>query len=565
MENAEKKISELGKAWLKKEVRPYKRAILFLTLLTVLSTFLSLAFAYLVRYLINSASQGQGKLLLIFSAVLLGTLLLRIALQTLNGYLSERLRAKMVAELRVRMFEKILRSEYALVQKYHSGELLNRLTSDIQEVAADSVGLLPSIVGMVVQCLGAIAALFTIDPFFTCIYIVCGGIFGSLTAVFRRYIKKSHKEVLEADGQSKAFMQEGVASVMTIKAYGAEKQSAQKAKSFADNYYDKRMKRNVLRSSMGAIFSLLSNFGLIFAVVWCSVSVLQGNTDYGSVLSVVLLLMQLQHPLSAFSAVIPVYYARIASGERLQEIEGIGLEMLADLSENLPALYQKTQSLVFENVAFSYGRETVLSNVNVTLKKGEIVCLTGASGSGKSTLFKLLLQAYVPTFGEIRLVKTDGEKLTAVSAKERGLFAYVPQGKFLFSGTIYENLTFFLKEKEEEVVKEKLEEALRVACAEFVNDLPQGLQTMLGENGVGLSEGQMQRLAVARAILSQHPVLLLDEATSALDEETERKLLENVRALKDRTCLIVTHRPAALEIADRVLIVEKGEIREKIK
>ena len=562
----EKHVSESGKAWLKKEMRPYHGRVFFLTALTVLSTSLSLAFAYMVRYLINSASADKPKELLVFALVLLGLLLLRICIQTLSGYLSEKLRAKIVAELRVKAFSKILRSDYAKVQTYHSGELLNRLTTDIQEVATDTVGLAPAIVGMLVQCLGAIAALLTIDPLFTGIYVVCGAIFGGISAAFRRQFKKHQKEVLEADGNTRSFMQEGVSSVMTLKAYGAEEKTTEKAKNYANVYYAKRMKRNVLRSSMNAVFSLLSNFGLIFAVVWCSIDVLNGNSDYGSILSVILLLMQLQHPFSAFSSLIPVYYSQMASGERLSELDALPCEMIANTNENSEAVYREMREISFENVAFTYGRESVLADACGVIKKGEIVCLTGASGSGKSTIFKLLLNVYAPTQGDIRLkgdyAQENGMPLTA---QERSLFAYVPQGNFLFSGTIYENLTFFADKKENEDLNIRVEKALQTACAEFVYELPQGLQTPLNENGGGLSEGQTQRLAVARAILSDRPILLLDEATSALDGETESRLLENIRALKDKTCLIVTHRPAALNIADRILTVENGKIIENKK
>ena len=562
----EKHVSESGKAWLKKEMRPYHGRVFFLTALTVLSTSLSLAFAYMVRYLINSASADKPKELLVFALVLLGLLLLRICIQTVSGYLSEKLRAKIVAELRVKAFSKILRSDYAKVQTYHSGELLNRLTTDIQEVATDTVGLAPAIVGMVVQCLGAIAALLTIDPLFTGIYVVCGAIFGGISAAFRRQFKKHQKEVLEADGNTRSFMQEGVYSVMTLKAYGAEEKTTEKAKNYANVYYAKRMKRNVLRSSMNAVFSLLSNFGLIFAVVWCSIDVLNGNSDYGSILSVILLLMQLQHPFSAFSSLIPVYYSQMASGERLSELDALPCEMIANTNENSEAVYREMREISFENVAFTYGRESVLTDACGVIKKGEIVCLTGASGSGKSTIFKLLLNVYAPTQGDIRLkgdyAQENGMSLTA---QERSLFAYVPQGNFLFSGTIYENLTFFADKKENEDLNIRVEKALQTACAEFVYELPQGLQTPLNENGGGLSEGQTQRLAVARAILSDRPILLLDEATSALDGETESRLLENIRALKDKTCLIVTHRPAALNIADRILTVENGKIIENKK
>ena len=552
------KTDKNGKEWLKRETRPYRASVLFLTFFTVLSTVLSLAFAYMVRYVINSASDGKNTLLWIFSATLLGLLLLRILIKTIDGFFAEKLRAKIVAEQRTKVFSKILHSDYAKLQDYHSGELLNRLTTDIGEVAGVTVGLLPAFAGMLVQCFGAVVALLTIDPLFTGIYVVCGGIFGALVALFRRQIKKRQKEVLQADGNSRAFMQEGLSATMTLKAYGAEGKTAQKSKIFSDAYYEKRMRRNVLRSWMSCIFTLLSNFGLIFAVVWSAVSVLNGNDDYGSILSVILLLMQFQHPLSAFSSLMPAYYALQTSGERLAELDNLPCEEITANKKQIA--YSELEKIVFQDVGFTYGRERVLESANCEIKKGEIVCLTGASGTGKSTLFKLLLSVYRPTHGEVYLQGKTQEQLTAV---HRGLFAYVPQGNFLFSGTIYENLTFFSDETNEKVIDEKLKNALKTACAEFVWELPEGLNTSLSENGGGLSEGQLQRLAVARAVLSDRPILLLDEATSALDGETEKALLENIKNLQGKTCLIVTHRPAALAIADGILHIENRMIIRK--
>lgn len=551
----EKAKNKQAKLWLKRETSPYRVHVLFLTVLSVLATLFTLAFAYLVRYLINSASSGNEKLLWIFSAVLLGVLLLKIVLKTLSGYFSERLRAKMYACLRRKTFTKILRSDYARIQTYHSGDLLNRLTGDVQEICVDTVGLVPTLVGMAVQCLGAIVALLTIDPFFTLIYIVCGCLFGGITALFRFKIKKRHKEVLEADGEVRAFMQEGLSSITTVKAYGAEGKADEKANALSQKYFVKRIKRGALRSQMNFIFNLLSNFGLIFAVVWCSISLLNGNNDYGAILSVILLLTQLQQPLTSVSSVLPVFYSRMASAERLVEIDEIQTEEACAPCENVAALYENMTDISLRSVNFTYGRDCIFENANIRIQKGKIVCLTGASGSGKSTLFKLLLNVFKPTQGELLLSGEFGEM--PLTEKERGLFAYVPQGNFLFSGTIGENLTFFSNRqpREEEIAK-----ALSVACADFVYELPQGLNTVLAEDGEGLSEGQLQRLAVARAILSSHPILLLDEATSALDGETEKKLLENIRTLRDKTCLIVTHRPAALDIADRILLVENKGI-----
>ena len=545
-----------GKVWLKNEIRPYSAFIVFLTVLTVLSTVFALAFAYMVRYLINSATNQQATRLWIFSGCLLGLLLFRIALKTWTGYLSEKLRAKIFSALRVKTFSAILRSDYAKISEYHSGELMNRLTSDISEVSVTTAGLMPAIAGMVAQTVGAIVALLTIDPWFTLIYIVCGGIFCGLFALFRKQLKQKHKDVLESDGTVRSFMQEGLGSIMTVKAYSAEGKYTEKSQALTDVYYKQRMKRNVLRSCMNALFNLLSNFGLIFAIVWCSVSVLNGKTDdYGSILSVILLLIQFQQPLSGFSSLAPAYYARLASGERLLEISNIEKENINAAQTDLE--YEKLSAIQFNNLSFTYGRESVFENASATIEKGKIVCLTGASGSGKSTLFKLLLRVFHQNSGEILLSYADGA--VELTERHRALFAYVPQGNFLFSGTIRENLLFFA---DETVNEEGIKNALNISCAQFVYDLPNGLNTLLLEGGSGLSEGQRQRLAVARAILSNRPILLLDEATSALDSEAESALLENLKTLENKTCLIVTHRPAALKIADSVLNIENGLIKQ---
>ena len=548
-----KRKTEKGKVWLKREMSSYQPLIFFLCGLSVFSTLFSLAFAYLMRYLINSASAGNAKQLLIFAVVLLVVLLLRILINIANNYFSERGRAKIVTELRSKTFSKILKSDYASVEKYHSGDLMNRLTSDVLEVSVSTVGLAPSMTGMSVQCIGAIVALLTIDPWFTLLYVVAGCVLGGLVSLFRKGVKQRQKELLETDGETRAFMQEGISSVLTVKAYGAEDKTSEKSNSLLAEYFSKRMKRNVLRSSMSGLFSLLSNFGLIFAVVWCSVSIYQGNTDYGSVLSVVLLLQQLQQPLVSFSSVIPVFYSRLVSCERLAEIDELPKEETsqADIFND----YDTLCSFDLKELSFGYDREEIFSSASISLPAKRIICVTGNSGSGKSTLFRLLMNVYQPTAGGIYLRFKNDKKL--LTAKERGLFAYVPQGNFLFSGTIYENLTFFC---DGTLKDEDLQNAIRIACAEFVYDLPQGMETKLCERGAGLSEGQLQRLAIARALISNRPVLLLDESTSALDAETEKKVLENLKTLQNKTCLIVTHRPAALEIADEIVRVEDGKI-----
>lgn len=547
------RTTKQGKAWLRQEMRPYRAPIAFIAVLSVLSTLAALAFAYIVRYLVVGAEAKDTDIIILFSAVLLGVLLIKILAHVFYGYCSERLRSKMLAQKRSKIYGEILHSNYAKISAYHSGDLLNRITSDIAEVVNDTVGLVPTLISLGVQCVGAIAALLTLDPLFTGIYVACGALGGLLMALFRKYVKRYHKEFMQVDGEARSFMQEGISSLLTIKAYSAEERFSGISENHSKEYYKARMKRNVLRTLMSALSTLLGNAGMIFAIIWCSLRLIDGEMDFGIMLSVVLLLGQLQHPFSAVSGVIPAIYSRQASAERLQEITALTDESFDN--EGVQVNVDNVAAIQLSGVSFDYGRERVLQDVNLTVSKGETVCIVGGSGAGKSTLFKLLLGVYTPTDGEI-VWSVDGEKIPTRGIAN-SLFAYVPQGNFLFSGTIYENLTFFAPNTPTD---EQLESAIKTAQAEFIYDLPCGIKTSLSERGAGLSEGQLQRLAIARALLSNRPMLLLDEATSALDSATEEKLLAALKALPDKTCILVTHRPAALAQADAVYEILDGKL-----
>lgn len=549
------------KQWLKRELSPFYPSVYIISVLSVAGTVLALAFAYLVRYLVNSASQNDKELLIYFAVILLSIIILRIILQTISSYLSEKCSIKITAALRQKAFGKILYSNFSELERYHSGDFLTRLTSDVAEIASSTVTLLPAVLGMAIQITGAIIALFTLDWIFTVIFILGAIIVGVITVFFRRKLKLYHKQSLEADSLSRGFIQESILSTLTIKAYSAENKILGESQTHLDKYYRRRMRRNKLRTVMSGTFSLLSNAGFIFALIWCGIGIINGTIDYGSMLSIILLLGQLRQPVTSFSSIMPLYYAKQASAERLYEITELPKEIL---NKKAGIKYQDIDSITIENLTFNYGNKNVFSQACAKIRRRNIVCITGDSASGKSTLFKLLLCVYSPIEGEIFFEK-DKEKLP-LSANERSLFAYVPQGNFLFSGTIRENLLSFSEEDDtQEDIEEKIKTALKVACAGFVCDLPGGLDTHLSERGGGLSEGQIQRLAIARALISARPILLLDEATSALDEETERQFLQNLKEIEEKTILIVTHRPAALKIADRILHIDQGKIVEMVE
>lgn len=533
-----------SKKRLKADIKPYAVKIAVLTVLSVAVSLLSVGFAYLTQFLINGASGGDNRLIRLFSVILICVLLARIAIRAINAYLTEKYRAEMAETISEKAFYKALKGKYARLADFHSGEIVNRVLADSREIAADTVSIAPVTAGLAAQLAGCLIALFTTDKLFTLILIVGGGLIFGLSALFKKTLKKYQKEIMSLDGKNKSFLQETISSALTIKAYNAEEKTAEKSKKIMSAYTKKRLDRAKTYSFVNVLYSLISNMGLLFAVVWCAVAVVNGKMEYGAILSVVLLMEQLQRPLTSFASVMPVVYARAASAERLYEIETFEEEKTGE-----PVVsYDSISGIKFDNVGFSYGRNVVFDDFSAEFRKGDFVCLVGRSGIGKSTLFKLLLAFYKPTSGEIKIISKDGEK--PIDETDRGLFAYVPQGNFLFSGTIRENLTFFSGESPSE---EELKTALETAVAEFVYDLPDKLETRLTERGGGLSEGQLQRLAVARAVLSGRPILLLDEATSALDEATETELLRRLKLNGERTVIMITHRPAATEICDSVI------------
>ncbi len=272
------------------------------------------------------------------------------------------------------------------------------------------------------------------------------------------------------------------------------------------------------------------------------------------------LVNQIQAPFAQLSSIMPQYFAVIASAERLMEIEALPDEV--EESKNaidVADTYNKLRAINFENISFSYDRDIILDSTSLKVDKGDFVAITGISGIGKSTLLKLLLGVFKVQDGTIELECEDGN--IPVDVNTRRLFSYVPQGNFILSGTIRESLTFINSEASDE----EINEAVRISCAkEFVDELPDGIETVIGERGIGLSEGQLQRIAIARSLLSKSPVMLLDEATSALDEATEKQFLTNLKELKNKTCIIVSHKRAALEICNKhIRIIDSKIVMEE--
>ena len=383
-----------------------------------------------------------------------------------------------------------------------------------------------------------------------------------LTYSFRKVLKSLHKDIQEADGALRVFMQERLESLLIVHTFAKEKQIVAQAAELMELHKSARLKRNNFSNFCNVGFAGAMKGAYLFGIVFCGHGILTGTMSYGNLMAIIQLIGQVQNPVANITGFLPRYYSMLASAERLMEAENFETNSRELISEKgVREFYRKDlRAIHLKDICFTYQplvqtkevqvMPVVLKHIDLTIRKGEYIAFTGPSGCGKSTLLKLLMCLYPLDSGE-QILETKMGTQNFTEAWRR-LFAYVPQGNQLLSGTIREIVTFGDLQKENN--EENIYRALQIACAdEFVRKLDKGLDTLLGEKGTGLSEGQMQRIAIARAVFSEHPILILDEATSALDKTTAIKLLKNLRKMTDRTVLLVTHRMEQIEIFDKTV------------
>ena len=525
--------------------------VLALTLVQAVSGGLGVLYALLLRNIVDSAV-GRDSGAFRHNVVLIATLVvLQISLSALVRWLSELAKADIENRFKQRLTDNILRKEYSAVSATHTAEWLNRLTNDTTVAANGIVEILPGLTGTIVRLVSAVIMVIALDRVFAAILVPGGVVLCVVAYAFRKVLKRLHKDIQERDGQLRVFLQEHIGSLMIIKSFVAEEQTGREASQAMDDHKTARMRRNRVSNVANVGFAVAMQGMNLLGVVYCAYGILRGTVSYGTLTAVMQLIGQIQGPFFSISSYLPRFYAMTASAERLMEIEAFADDPAARSADEVYEYYLDSfTALGLRDARFTYesgdGAPVALDGVSVEIRKGEYVAFTGHSGCGKSTVLKLLMCMYPLDRGECYIRGAEGE--TPLDASWRRLFAYVPQGNTLMNGTIRDIVSFADPDAAHD--KYRLRRALEIACAdEFVDDL----DAVLGERGSGLSEGQMQRLAIARAVFSDCPVLLLDESTSALDEVTEQRLLQNLRAMTDMTVVIVTHRRAALGICDRVL------------
>lgn len=526
---------------------------------------IAILYAYALGKVVDAAASGSMDLF--FREFMLFALynITSILLLLLNRYLAERSKNALEKAFRMRVFSQLLCRDYGQISRIHTGEWMNRITSDTKVIANAVSTIIPETLGASVRIAGALIALLQIIPQIAFFLIPGGILMAAVSLLMQKKLKQLHKTVQHTEGKTYSFMQERLSSLLVIHSFTQENASGATAGQRIDQLNTVRLRRERFSIFCNAALSGAMVAAQILGIGMCGLGILNKTISYGMMSTVLYLVNMLETPLKGISGYISQYYGMLASAERLMEIEIYELDSPSAPvpQEEINRYYvQQFDAFGLEHADFAYedGEGTeVLQDFSLAVRKGEFVAFTGESGCGKSTSLKVLLNLFPLRGGNVYRQDTDGTR-HPLDAAWRGLFAYVPQGNQLISGTIRETVTFSdpnLMEQDESIYK-----ALQIACADvFVRDLPNGLDTVLGERGSGLSEGQIQRLSVARAILSERPVLLLDEATSALDSATEEQLLKNLRAMTNRTVLIITHREAALDVCDKRIHFEKPSLR----
>ena len=543
--------------WLARRIGEHKGKILTIALLSLVGTAMSLASSVATKYLIDAVTGYGAQHLARAATVMVAMMLGGLAFQAISSRISATIHVRVKNEMQHKTYARILRAGWEALEPYRSGDLLNRLNSDVNTVSDGTINWLPAMVTSVTKFLGAFCIILFYDPVMAVIALLGVPVMLILSRVMMRKMRRHNLEMKELTGEVMSFQEDSFRNLTSIKAFSLNDRFETEMHRLQGTYIDAYLSYNAFQISMSSFLSLVGMVVTASCFGWGVYQLWNGSITYGSMTMFLQLAGTLRGSFSGLVSLAQQMISLTTSAGRILAVEDLPEEV-----QNIPAglLEEETLDIVMEQVSFHYhDGDTVLEPFDFIASHGDLIAIIGPSGEGKTTLLRLLLGLVEPNSGKSELVGGKGNRYS-ISAGTRGVFAYVPQGNSVFSGTIAENLRLTCPEASDE----ELEAVLKTACAwDFVSKFPEGLNHPLGAGGRGISEGQAQRLAIARALLRKAPILLLDEATSGLDIGTERKLLEN---LKDsgqlHTCILVTHRPESARFCSRTYEIHRRQVME---
>ena len=556
----------------------YKGAIALYVLLGILSTSLGLAGSVAGKYVIDIITGYQTSKLVVLLVIMIGGSIISLIFDSIVNRLSVKLSIEINNDIQADIFDKIIDADWLSLNKYSNGDILNRFNSDVSTVSSNAISWLPTIILTVYRFLATFFVLLHYDWIMALIAVASA----PFMILASRFVLKKQRDyssrVRQMSSNLMTFETETFYNIDTIKSFGATGQYSKKMRWWQEKYKDISLKYNLFTIKTNIFMSVLAMFVQFAAFGYCLFRMWSHSITYGTMTLFLQQRSQLSSAFSSMVSIIPAFLNSSVSAHRIRELTELPKEKHIEHSSGLDDCLESGLSVCMDHVSFVYpavkqaedenvrkvaeesgSMKKVIRHSNFAAHPGEIVALVGASGEGKTTLIRLILGLIRPDEGQVCLSSADGLSVD-VNADTRHLFAYVPQGNTLLSGTIAEKMRMVI----EDATDDDIIEALKIACAwEFVEKLPDQVNTVLGERGKGLSEGQAQRIAIARAVLRSSPILLLDEATSALDIDTECRVLKNIiKQQPNKTCIVTTHRPTVLSMCRRVYKVEDSKVTE---
>ncbi len=537
--------------WMFSYGQNYKKEIIFYTCLGIFSTVMSLISSIASKELINIVTGIQKNRALEMVVLMVSMALFSLLFSQLMSRITIKINIRIQNDIQADIFDKIIGVNWLDLTKYHSGDLLNRFGSDVGTVASSAIGWVPNLIINIFNFIATLCLIMYYDPTMMILAVINAPVMLLASKLLMKKMRDYNKKVKEMNSEMMAFQSETFSNVDSIKSFGLVDLFSRKLKGFQKRYKDVNLEYNLFSIKTNLILSLIGMVINFSYYGWAVYRLWSGAINYGEM---TLFLQQSGRMSSAFSAlvgIIPSTVTSTISAGRLMEIIKLPKEEEnLEISDHLNQISESGFSIELEDVCFSYvENQKVLVSSSMEANPGEIVALVGPSGEGKTTLIRMFLGLIAPSEGKALLKDYQGNEYV-LDASTRHLFAYVPQGNTIFSGTIADNMRMV----KEDATDEEIISALKSACAyEFVEKLDDGINSKIGARGKGLSEGQAQRIAIARAILRDAPILLLDEATSALDVVTERKVLNNIIVNHpNKTCIVTTHRPSVLNMCQKV-------------
>ena len=538
----------------------YKGAIAFYTVLGVLSTTLGLVSSVASKYLIDIITGYTTSMLVQLMLLMVGSTVFSLVFSSILSRISTRLSLDISHDIQADIVDEIVDADWLALSQYSNGDILNRFNSDIGTVSSNAISWLPTILIAFYNFIATFLVLLHYDWIMAIIAFLSAPFLLLMSRFVIRKQREYGKKVREMSSKLMSFEVETFYNFDTIKSFGIAPYYSKKMRWWQKQFKDISLEYNLFSIKTNILMSIVSNAVQFLAFGYCLFRLWTHDITYGTM---TLFLQQRSNLSSAFNnviSIIPSFLNSSISAHRIRELVELPREVHIPESAELDALAQNGFTVQMQDLSFAYVEGTnVITDSRFVARPGEIVALIGTSGEGKTTMIRLILGLVCPQSGRALIRAADGTEVT-MNAETRHLFAYVPQGNTILSGTIAENM----RTVKEDATDEEIIEALKIACAwDFVAKMPDTINAKVGERGRGFSEGQAQRIAIARAVLRDAPVLLLDEATSALDVTTERRVLRNIVQQKpNKTCIVTTHRPSVLNLCQRVYRVVDTRVTE---